>query len=70
MTWTKRVAPGVETLRFRADNRLSYITSDAELIAAAGTIEELAARLDRLRVSFWLFGWIVLLCGFVAVFRG
>ena len=46
MTWTERVAPGVEILRHRAEHRLGYITNETELAAAAGTIEELAAKLD------------------------
>lgn len=51
MTWTERVAPGVEIMRHRAKHNLCYITSPDEMYAAAGTIEEMARALDRARVA-------------------
>ena len=50
-TWTERVAPGVEIMRHRAKHKLSYITYDHELAAAAHLIEDMARRLDRARAA-------------------
>jgi hypothetical protein len=61
MTWTERVAPGVEAYRHRAQYRLAHITNEAELAATAGLIEEMAARLDRARVAVQSAGVAVLL---------
>jgi hypothetical protein len=61
MTWTERVAPGVAAYRHRAAFQLAYITNEAELAATAGLIEEMAARLDRVRVAVQSAGVAVLL---------
>jgi hypothetical protein len=61
MTWTERVAPGVETMRHRALHGLAHITYDAELLAAAGLIEEMACKLDRARIAAQSVAFAVLL---------
>ena len=73
MTWTGRVAPGVARLRETAEaatfakQRFVYVPT-ADLRAAGGIIEEMAARLDAIRRRLWSGVWLATLAVIVWTF--
>ena len=70
MNWSERVAPGVEAMRHKARHNLAYVTTSAELNAAAHAIETMAAKLDAARTRAFLTAWLFVLIALTAIFGG